>query len=78
MDASYSNGYCFTKPDGDKQFFLAEVLLGDTAQLGANGQLRNPPNKPDGTMYDSVTGGRIVMIYQNCKAYPRYLVTYTC
>jgi len=33
------------------------------------------------TMYDSVKGftnhSVVYMIYQNCKAYPRYLVTYS-
>jgi len=40
-----------------------------------------PPNKPDGTAYDSISGNTdgsdVCMIYQNQKAYPRYLVTYT-
>jgi|688.fasta_scaffold2825093_2 hypothetical protein len=28
-NASYSDNYCHTLPNGDKQIFLAEVLLGD-------------------------------------------------
>lgn len=61
--------------------FLAEVLLGDYVLLGSNSGLRRPNTKPDGvTLYDSVkgqTGGSdVYMVYNNCKAYPRYLVTY--
>ena len=59
--------------------FLAEVLLGDYVLLSSQ-RLSRPNAKPDGTLYDSVkgqTGGSdVYMVYNNCKAYPRYLVTY--
>ena len=59
--------------------FLAEVLLGDYVLLSSQ-KLSRPNAKPDGTPYDSVkgqTGGSdVYMVYNNCKAYPRYLVTY--
>jgi len=59
--------------------FLAEVLLGDYVLLSSQ-RLSRPNPKPDGTLYDSVkgqTGGSdVYMVYNNCKAYPRYLVTY--
>jgi len=63
--------------------FLAEVLLGDYLLLPQNNEIRMPPQKPDGVRYDSIMGrtgnpiSDVYMVYNNCKAYPRYLVTYT-
>ena len=80
-NASYSKDYSFVHPDNQRTMFLAEVLLGDYAKLGKNKSLLRPPPKPDGTPYDSVKGqtgnSDVYMVYNNCKAYPRYLVTYT-
>lgn len=81
-NAAYSHSYSSQLPSGERQFFLAEVLIGDTIVMGSNGGLRNPPMKQDGvTPYDSIqgnTGGSdVYMIYHSQKAYPRYLVTYT-
>lgn len=86
VNAKYSNdGYVFKLPSGEKQLFLVEVLIGDSVTLpisrDANNPLRDTPNKPDGTPYDSVhgntNGSDVYMVYHSCKAYPRYLVTYT-
>ena len=56
-NAGYSHNYRFNCPNGDMQFFLSEVLVGDTILLASNNALRNPPLKPDGkTFYDSIKG----------------------
>ena len=55
-NASYSDYYRFNCANGERQFFLAEVLIGDTIEMGSTETLRNPPDKPDGTTYDSVKG----------------------
>ena len=55
-NANYSDDYRFNCANGDRQFFLAEVLIRDTLDQGANKEFRNPPNKPDGTAYDSIRG----------------------
>ena len=82
-NAKYSNdGYCYTLPSGEKQLFLAEVLLGDYATLPSNPALRMPPSNPanNNVLFDSVKGNTrgsdVYMVYQPNKAYPRYLVTY--
>ena len=82
-NALYSNSYCYTLPSGEKQFFLAEVLLGDYPLLPSNNALRMPPNNPanNNVVFDSVkghtNGSDVYMVYLSNKAYPRYLVTYT-
>jgi len=59
--------------------FLANVLVGDSVQLGG-GQYRIPPNKPGSQTerYDSINNGQggHFIIYDNSKAYPGYLITY--
>ena len=39
------------------------------------------PSKPDGTRFDTVTGGtggsKVYIVYENGRAYPEYMVTYT-
>jgi hypothetical protein len=57
VNSSYSHNYCHNLPSGDKQFFLAEVLLGDYPTLPPNGALRMPPTNPaNNLMFDSVKG----------------------
>ena len=81
-NAKYSNDYCFKLSSGEKQFFLAEVLLGDYTILPSNRELKMPPTNPaNNKMFDSVKGNTnssdVYMVYLPNKAYPRYLVTYT-
>ena len=91
-NASYSNnGYCHKLPSGERQLFLAEVLLGEypfipdpegEKKRKPNSALKMPPTNPaNNKMFDSVKGyslgSDIFMVYQSNKAYPRYLVTYT-
>lgn len=62
---------------------LAEVLLGDYADLPSNQELKTPPLNPanNNVYFDSVKGNiggsDVYMVYLPNKAYPRYLVTYT-
>ena len=66
-NTSYSDkGYCYKLPSGEKQLFLAEVLLGDYPFLPdpedekkrePNRKLRMPPTNPaNNKMFDSVKG----------------------
>lgn len=78
-NASYSQNYAFNV-GGKKQFFLAEVLLGEVVPLPSQNLIK-PPNKPGSTVeYDSVqghsNGSDVFMVYANQKCYPRYLVTF--
>ena len=85
QNASYSdNGYYYKLPSGDRQLFLAEVLLGDydPASLAQDPALRRPPKKSANSdeRFDSVKGNTqgsdVYMVYQTHQAYPRYLITY--
>ena len=60
--------------------FLGEVLVGDHIDLPSQRDLKKPPNKDDGTEYDSVRGhtqnSDVYMVYSNKKCYPKYMVFY--
>lgn len=84
-NASYSNGYAFTDDNGNRKFFIAEVIIGNNFY-----ELSSPktcayvtaPTIPGTTRrYDSVsgpTGGNDVYItYTDCRQYPKYLITYS-
>ena len=91
VNASYSTGYAYRTPDGNKEMFLVRVLTGDSCDCPSNSSLRMPPQKQSsattgavqlGQMkYDTVTGmtggSRVYMTYDNDKAYPAYLIRYT-
>ena len=78
---SYSNGYSSQLPTGQRQMFMASVIVGKEVVLQPDGNLRVPPNQPGTNVpYDSVkgnTGGSdVIMVYSNKKAYPSYIITY--
>lgn len=84
--AAYSNGYAY-KNGNTLQMFYATVLVGDTKSVPANGSLTMPPLKEkqegifDEERYDSVeaqTGSVDVnyVVYDICRAYPAYLISY--
>lgn len=80
-NASYSDGSYRYNIDGQRQLICAEVLLGDYLEYPMDGTLRLPPFKPQtNNRYDSVKGvsgpSDVYMVYENYRAYPRYLVTY--
>jgi hypothetical protein len=85
-NASYSNSYRSTTPNGQFQMFLARVLVGECVDMPSDGSLRKPPAKAQNQLgfiddYDSVSGttggSKVFMIYENGRAYPEYLITYT-
>ena len=87
VNASYSHAYAYST-GGAYQMFLVKVLVGATFDCPSNSTLRMPPEKPSKTTsmfgverYDSVSGttggSKVYIIYDNLKAYPFYLITYT-
>ena len=55
--SSYSNNYSSSLPTGQKQMFMATVIIGNTIVLQPDKNLRQPPNKQGTTKpYDSVKG----------------------
>ena len=89
VNASYSDNYAHITTNG-RQMFLAKVVVGATSvYLRSDKSLRMPPRKPSitkilfaGERYDSVSGNtqgsEVYIIYDNQKAYPFYLITYSC
>ena len=88
-DASYSDTYAYSKPDGSKEMFVAKVLTGDSCERYSDNTLRMPPEKSSTASsevrlkqvrYDTVNGlthgTRIYMTYSNEKAYPAYIIEY--
>jgi Poly(ADP-ribose) polymerase catalytic domain len=81
-NSEYSNSYAYRHPSGNRQMFVATVLIGDTIILASDRNLRMPPTNPTtGKPHDSVqghTGGSdVIMVYSNKKVYPQYLLTYS-
>jgi hypothetical protein len=87
-NASYSDSYAHSLPNNARQLLYCYVVLGDCTAIGPNKDLRLPPAKNPYAdhsklkidRFDSVegfTGGsKVVIVYENSKAYPGYLVTY--
>ena len=81
-------------PVAYRQMFLARVNVGETYECPPDHTLKMPPPKPSSQSatsssvqfsvdrYDSVTGvtkdSRVYIVYDNRKAYPLYLISYTC
>jgi len=86
--AAYSHSYAFANQN-IKQMFLAEVILGDSYTCASDRSLRVPPEKKarksalglQVERYDSVSGetggSKVYIVYDNNKAYPTYLISYT-
>ena len=88
VNASYSHDYAHTLARGYLQIFLVRVVVGASYNCPSNRSLRMPPEKQSKTTtmfgverYDSVSGttkgSKVYIIYDNLKAYPFYLITYT-
>jgi len=81
-DAQYCHKYVSKLPNGRRQIFLAEVIVGDDIISLEDDSLREPFKKEDGkTRYDSVFGVRhdkswIWIVYASGTAYPAYLLEY--
>ncbi len=89
VNASYSDGYSYSVPNGGRQMFLVYVLTANSYKCSSNSSLRLPPKMTSNTSvagenldvrYDTVTGNTggsdVYMTYDNRKAYPAYLITY--
>ena len=88
VNASYSHTYAHPMATGYRQMFLVKVVVGASYDCPSNSSLRMPPEKQSKTTsmfgverYDSVSGttkgSKVYIIYDNLKAYPFYLITYT-
>ena len=93
VNASYSDSYAHhITTSRQKEMFLVKVLTGESYNCASTPTLRMPPPKPSGgtgasqvelcqMKYDTVTGmtngSQVFMAYDNEKAYPAYLITYT-
>ena len=80
--ASYSNSYSKKLANGQRTFMLTKLLSGEETHIMPNDNtLKFPPNKPNGERFDTVTGdtggSKVYIVYENMRAYPEYLVTYT-
>lgn len=84
--------YSHTTPEGHLQMFYVRVLTGVTARvMPRDDSLTKPPMKPTSSdsslreYYDSVTGetgsgaalSQVYMVYENGRAIPEYLITYS-
>lgn len=88
-NASYSNGYSFKNLDGTCSFFYAKVAVGQSILQTSNNTTKMPPLKSNiasqsgstEERYDSIqghtNGSDIFIIYENSRAYPHYLITYS-
>ena len=82
VESSYSANDTYSAPCGDglKYMFLARVLIGEFAQ--GNEHLRVPPEKPGkpgylfDTVVDDVSKPSLFVVFNDCQAYPEYLVTF--
>ena len=89
VHAVYSkNSFSFKNKEGTKSIFYARVALGHAVRLPSDSSLTIPPEKPENLRkkfsaerYDSVegnTGGTdVFIVYENSRAYPDYLITFT-
>ena len=88
VNANYSHAYAHSTAGGQRQMFLVKVVVGASFDCPSNRSLRMPPEKKSKTTslfgverYDSVSGvtqgSKVYIIYDNLKAYPFYLITYT-
>ena len=66
-----------------RSVILAKLIAGDEVSLKPDSTLRHCPGKPGskGKRYDTVTGhskgSKVYVVYENGRAYPEYIVTYT-
>ena len=80
FNANYSDSFRHNLLNGQKQMFVANVIMGKEKIMPSTSSLRMPPLIDGSTLrYDCVQGNAgsdVVMIYANKKAYPQFLITY--
>jgi len=69
-----SNGYVVSS-EKIKKMFYCRIILGEMGQ-GQVG-LRRPPEKGNGTLYDSVGTNTMFVVFDNNQAFPEYIIHYT-
>jgi hypothetical protein len=67
--------------DGEREMFLAKLLIGNEVKLPQDRTLTVPPiNANNGLKYNTVSGetagSQVWIVYENGRAYPDYLVRY--
>ena len=90
VNASYSNNYAHIEAGGVRQMLVAYVLTGHSYHCHSDSTITQPPFRGhqgirnDGTVrrrHDSVCGttndSKVYITYDNDKAYPAYLISYT-
>lgn len=69
-DAAYSHGYARANNNGERNMFVARVLIGNTT-IGDESMKTRPVG------YDSTTDGKHIFVtYHDAQAYAEYLITY--
>ena len=69
-NATYSHGYAVENVNGERNMFLARVLVGKTT-IGDKSMKTRPVG------FDSTTDGdHIFVTYHDAQAYAEYLITY--
>ena len=85
-NANFADRYAFVKTKKKikkKTVIIAKVLLGESILMDSDQNLKRPPFKKEKEkeMYDSVQGmiqgSSVFMVYDNNRAYPAYLITYS-
>ncbi|CAF1989481.1 unnamed protein product [Rotaria magnacalcarata] len=69
-NAAYSHGYARPNENGERNMFVARVLVGKTTP--GNSSMKTPPTGSDST----TDGKHIFVTYHDVQAYAEYLITY--
>lgn len=92
QNANYSSAYAYkstesvgffgTQTETRKSMILARLVSGEEIHISPDNSLKACPEKSQGKgRYDTVTGrtkgSKVYVVYENGRAYPQYLVTYT-
>ena len=81
-NAAYSHNYSWDLGNGTRQMMYTKLLCGEEVNVMPNDNtLIAPPVKKAPVRYDTVTGttngSKVYIVYENGRAYPEYLVTYS-
>ena len=81
-NCSYSHSYRYNAGNDLSCVFVATVFIGYSKELALDRDITCPPVRPNSEeRYHSVqgrSGGDVIhIVYENCMAYPSYLITYS-